>query len=110
MFILFCIGAFIFFCYAEASGKDWIQSQRNADRRARAIISAIHSNTKTIASCNKNIWEEQKQMMIEEENKKYQDVDEVTHFQDAHGRWFRERLVYDSEGRIIAKEVIGVEQ
>lgn len=110
MILILSIVAFIFFCFVEADGKDWVQGQRNADRRARDIINAIHSSATSITNCNKNIWEAQKQMLIEQNNKQYEGVDEITHFQDAHGRWFRERLVYDSEGRIIAKETIGVEQ
>lgn len=110
MILILSIVAFIFFCFVEADGKDWVQGQRNADRRARDIINAIHSSTTSITNCNKNIWEAQKQMLIEQNNEQYEGVDEITHFQDEHGRWFRERLVYDSEGRIIAKETIGVEQ
>lgn len=110
MILLFGLAVFLFFCYVEADGIDWERGQRNADRRTREIIGAIHSSTSTITECNRNIWEEQKRLQIEEHNKQYEDVDEVTRYQDAHGRWYRERLVYDSEGRIIAKETIGVEQ
>ena len=110
MILILSIVAFIFFCFVEADGADWVQGQKNADRRTRQIINAIHSSTSAVTDCHKNIWEEQKKILIDESNKQYKDVDEITHFQDEHGRWFRERLVYDSEGRIIAKEVIGVEQ
>ena len=110
MGLIIGLAFFVFFCYVEADGIDWERGQRNADRRTREIIGAIHSSTTSITECHKNIWEEQKMVLIEEQNKQYEDVDEITHFQDAHGRWFRERLVYDSEGRIIAKETVGVEQ
>lgn len=110
MFLIVCIVLFVVFCIVEASGADWVQEQIYANRRASAIIDAINSSTNAITSCNRNIWEEQKQALIDKQNQQYKDVDEITRFQDEHGRWFRERLIYDSEGRIIAKEVIGVEQ
>lgn len=110
MGFLIGLALFVIFCIVEADGIDWERGQRNADRRTRAIIGAIHSSASSITSCSQNIWEEQKRLMIEEHNKQYADVDEYKRFQDSHGRWFRERLVYDNEGRIIAKEVIGVEQ
>lgn len=110
MVLILSIIAFIFFCYVEADGIDWERGQRNADRRTQEIIGAIYSSTNAVLGCNRNIWEEQKRMAIAEHNKQYEDVDEITHFQDEHGRWFRERLIYDSDGKIIAKEVIGVEK
>lgn len=110
MFLIVCIVLFVVFCIVEASGADWVQEQIYANRRANAIIDAIHSSTDTITSCHRNIWEEQKQALIAEQNQQYKDVDEITHYQDEHGRWFRERLIYDADGKIIAKEVIGVEK
>lgn len=110
MGLMLGIVIFIVFSIVEACGKDWVQAQKNADRRTRQIVNAIRSSTSSVTDCSKSIWEEQKRMMIEQENKQYNNVDEITHFQDSHGRWFRERLIYDCEGRIIAKEVVEIEQ
>lgn len=106
MVLVLSIVAFIFFCFVEADGADWIQAQKNADRRTRQIVDAIYSSSKEITSCSRQIWNEQ----MEVNKKLLEGCEEDKHFQDSHGRWFRERLVYDSEGRIIAKEVIGIEQ
>lgn len=106
MVLVLCVVAFIVFSIVEADGADWVQGQKNADRRTRQIINAIHSSTDKINECSRLIWDEQK-----EYNKQFlESCSEDKHFQDSHGRWFRERLVYDSEGRIIAKEVVGIEQ
>lgn len=110
MVLLIGLGIFFVGCILEACGIDWVQGQLNADRRTNEIIGAIRSGTSRIVDCNRNIWEEQKRLTIDLHNKQFEDVDEITHFQDSHGRWFRERLIYDNDGKIIAKEVIGVEQ
>jgi hypothetical protein len=91
---------------AEADGMDWEQEQRNADRRTRAIIGAIHSSTSEITSCYSRIAGEQ----IDYYKRFSEDMKNEREFKDEHGRWFRERMVYDSEGRVIAKEVIGIER
>jgi hypothetical protein len=31
-------------------------------------------------------------------------------FCDEHGRWYRERNVYDSDGKIIAQEIVALER
>lgn len=106
MFTLFCIAMFVVFCIVEASGADWVQGQRNADRRTRAIIGAIKDSSSSITDTQRNIWEEQ----IDYYERFSEDLQNEREFKDEHGRWFRERMVYDNEGRVIAKEVIGIEK
>lgn len=106
MFLMFCIAMFVVFCIVEASGADWVQEQILANRRTNAIISAINSSTSDITSCYERIWGEQ----VDYYKRFSEDMKNEKEFCDEHGRWFRERMVYDSEGKIIAKEVIGIER
>lgn len=92
--------------YMIASGKDWEQGQRNADRRTRQIISAIGGASSEITSCYQNIMREQKDYFT----RFCEDTEKELTFQDDHGRWFRKRLIYSPEGEVIAEEIIGVER
>ena len=90
----------------EACGKDWVQHEKNADRRARYIAGAIHSSTSEITSCYERIMGQQ----IDFYEKMSEDLKKEKEFQDDHGRWFRQRFVYDDKGNIIAQEIIGIEK
>lgn len=106
MFLIFCIVMFIVFCIIEASGADWVQEQIYANRRTNAIISAISSSTEEVTSCFERISGQQ----INCYKRLSEDLKNEREFKDEHGRWFRERMVYDLEGNLIAKEIVGVER
>ena len=92
--------------YMIASGKDWEQEQRNADRRTRQIVSAIGGASEEITSCYQNVMREQTDFF----ERFYKDTEKELEFQDEHGRWFRRRLIYGTDGEVVAEEVIGVER
>ena len=106
MFLYFCIAAFIAFSILEACGADWVQSEINASRRTRMITSAISSSTSELKSCYQNLWQEQ----IDYYKRFREDMKNEKEFCDEHGRWYRERNVYDSEGKIIAQEIVALER
>lgn len=106
MFLMACIAGFIVFTILEACGKDWVQSEKNADRRARYIASAVSDSTSEIKSCFQQISEES----IDYYEKMRKDSEREVEFSDEHGRWFRKRFIYDSNGNIIAEEIMGIER
>ena len=100
-FILFLISVCLW-----ASGKDWEQSERNAFIRTEATISAINNASSEITSCYQNIMAEQ----VDYFERLLEDTENEKEFQDSNGRWFRKRLIYSPEGKVIAEEIIGVER
>lgn len=106
MFLVICIVLFVIFCITEASGRDWERGQINADTRTEHIVSAIYGACDEIKSEYK--YSQQDQVDYFERFK--EDTEKEQEFQDEHGRWFRKRLVYSPEGKVIAEEVVGVER
>ena len=105
--MVLAVGVIIFFlsCYAEASAKDWELGQRLAERRANRIISAISGASHEITSTYTSLFRDQ----IDYWARFRQDMEKETKFQDSHGRWYRKRLVYGSDGNLIAEEVVEIE-
>lgn len=106
MFLVVCVMALIAFIILEACGKDWVQSEKNADRRARYIAGAISNSASEITSCYQRI--SQNQIDYYEQMRK--DLQKEKEFKDEHGRWFRKRFIYDTNGNIIAEEIVGIER
>ena len=89
-----------------ASGKDWETSERNADRRTRAIISAIGGASSDITSCYDRIMNEQTDYF----ERFHEDLQKEIEWKDTHGQMCRKRMIYDSEGKVIAEEIVRIEQ
>jgi thioredoxin-related protein len=106
MFLIICIILFVVFCIIEASGKDWERGQMNAYDRTEKIMSAIYGATDELKSEYKYVQQDQTDYF--EQFK--EDTEKESEFQDEHGRWFRKRLIYSPEGKVIAEETIGVER
>ena len=106
MILLLCVIGFVVFSIVEASGKDWEAGQRNADRRTRSIISAIHNSSYDIEESNRNLMQNQ----VDYLERLCHDTENEEEFQDSHGRWFRRRLVYNERGQVVAEELVGVER
>lgn len=106
MILVFGVALFIIGCILEACGRDWEASERNADRRADRIISAIGDASYSIRSSHESVTQEQTEYL----ERLALDCDKEGKFQDSHGRWFRRRLAYDEHGRVIAEEIVGIEQ
>ena len=105
MVLAVCIILFVISCYFQAMGEDWEYGQMLADRRTDRIINAIQGASHEITSSYSYHSEEQ----IDYFERLHADLENEKEFQDSHGRWFRERLVYDSYGKVIAKEVVQIE-
>ena len=106
MFLYLGIVLFVASCFLEVCGADWIQSEINADRRARMITGAISSSTSELKSCYQNLFQDQ----IDYYQRFREDMKNEREFCDEHGRWYRERNVYDSDGKIIAQEIVALER
>lgn len=106
MILFFGVALFVVGCILEACGRDWEASERNADRRADRIISAIGDASYSIKSSHESVAREQTEYL----ERLAIDCDKEGKFQDSHGRWFRRRLAYDEHGRVIAEEIVGIEQ
>lgn len=106
MFLIVCIILFIVFCVVEASGRDWEQGQINASARTEHIISAIYGACDEIKSEYKYAHQDE----IDYFERFKEDTEKEAEFQDEHGRWFRKRLIYSPDGKVIAEEVVGVER
>ena len=106
MFLYLGIVLFVASCFLEACGADWIQSEINADRRARMITGAISSSTSELKSCYQNLFQDQ----IDYYQRFREDMKNEREFCDEHGRWYRERNVYDLDGKIIAQEIVALER
>ena len=89
-----------------ASGKDWEASEHNADRRTRAIISAIGGASSEITSCYSKIAGEQ----IDYFERLHEDLQKEIEWKDSRGQMCRKRMIYDTEGKIIAEEIVRIEQ
>lgn len=89
-----------------ASGKDWEASERNADRRTRAIISAIGGASSEITSCYNKIAGEQ----INYFERFHEDLQKEIEWKDSRGQMCRKRMIYDTEGKVIAEEIVRIEQ
>ena len=98
--------AFIAFSILEACGKDWVQSEINANRRTRMITKAISSSTTELKSCYQSIMQDQ----IDYYQRFREDMKNEKEFCDSRGQWYRERNVYDTEGKIIAQEIVKLER
>lgn len=105
MVLAVCVIIFFISCYAKASGEDWEMGQWLADRRTDRIISAIGGASKEITSSYEYIAQEQ----IDYWERFREDMKNEKEFQDSHGRWFRERLIYGPDGQVVAKEVVQIE-
>lgn len=89
-----------------ASGKDWERSEHNADRRTRAIISAIGEASSEITSCYNKIAGEQ----IDYFERLHEDLQKEIEWKDSRGQMCRKRMIYDNEGKVIAEEIVRIEQ
>lgn len=96
----------IIFLVIWASGKDWEASERNADRRTRAVISAIRGTGSEITSCYNRIMDEQ----VDYFERFHEDMQKEAEWKDSHGQMCRKRMIYDAEGRVIAEEIVRIEQ
>ena len=105
MVLAVCVIIFFLSCWVEASGKDWEMGQWLAERRANRIISAISGASHEITSCYTSLFHDQ----IDYWDRFRQDMEKEKTFQDSHGRWYRKRLVYGSDGNLIAEEVVEIE-
>ena len=105
MVLAVCVIIFFLSCYAEASAKDWELGQWLAERRADRIISAIGGASHEITSTYTSLFHDQ----IDYWDRFRQDMEKEKTFQDSHGRWYRKRLVYGSDGNLIAEEVVEIE-
>lgn len=104
MSIVVLVILFIVFSIVKASGEDWERGQYLSDRRTKAIISAIYGASDEITS----EYRYSNQDQIDYFERFNKDTENEKVFKDNHGRYKRERLVYDTEGNIIAKEIIEV--
>lgn len=89
-----------------ASGKDWERSERNADRRANSIVSAIRKTGAETTSCYSNIMSEQ----IDYFERLHEDLQKEIEWKDSRGQMCRKRMIYDNEGKVIAEEIVRIEQ
>ena len=89
-----------------ASGKDWESSERNADRRTRAVISAISKTSAEVTSCYSNIVSEQTDYF----ERFHEDMEKERTWRDNRGQMYRKRIIYDTEGNVIAEEIVRIEQ
>ena len=96
----------IVFLVIWASGKDWEASERNADRRTRAVISAISRAGSEITNCYSRIQAEQ----IDYFERFHEDMQKEVEWKDSRGQMCRKRMIYDAEGRVIAEEIVRIEQ
>ncbi len=100
------IALLIVFLVIWASGKDWEASERNADRRTRAVISAINGAGSEITSCYNRILAEQ----VDYFERFHEDMQKETEWKDSRGQMCRKRMIYDAEGKVIAEEIVRIEQ
>jgi len=104
MFLLVSIIALIAFCIVDSMDKRFYEGERYAEMRTSDIISAIESSSYDITSCAKNISREE----IDFYERFNKDTENERVFRDNYGKYKRERLVYDGNGNVIAKEIVEV--